>query len=142
MHQNSLTAFESLKASGAISRQESQVIEAIINYPGYTRKTLAKYVLQMDYSTVCARVSGLKDRGILYEKGEKNHCACLYFEDREEWHKRKPAKKSKFEQFKEDSQAMCEKYGAVETMSGSGVCPTKNGHSGWVTVTIQKSFQL
>jgi predicted transcriptional regulator len=78
IHQNSKEAFAALINSGDLGRQESKVLRYIYENEGLTRHEISRGV-NLPLSSVCGRVSGLKDRNVVHEKGIKNKRSTLYF---------------------------------------------------------------
>jgi len=78
IHQNSKEAFAALINSGDLGRQEAKVLRYIYENEGLTRNEIARG-LNIPLSSVLGRVSGLKDRNAIHERGKKNRRTKLYF---------------------------------------------------------------
>ena len=78
IHANSKDHYRELIASGNLGAQQVKVLGAIRENEGLTRHEIARGV-NLPVTSVCGRVSELKDLNLIHEKGIKNRRTKLYF---------------------------------------------------------------
>lgn len=78
IHQNSKEAFRELIATGKLEYQQKKILTFIFENQGLTRHEISRGTL-LPLSSVCGRVSALKDRNLVHERGLKNRRTMLYF---------------------------------------------------------------